>query len=160
MINWLLSKGADPNATNKRGASALLTTALEPLVQGGVVINALLSHGAKIPPDILHRCIRPPASGGLEVLQFLIGKILETNDGALNHITDAWGTPLHYAAYLGKEDEVRILLDAGAIPDIVVNDETPASLAKRDGYMRIYEMLVARSNDPKGSGEWDHGSGE
>lgn len=152
MLNWLLSKGADPNATNKRGTSALTTAALGPLVQGGVVIDALLSHGARIPPDILHRCIRPPARGGLEVLKFLIGKILETNDGALDHVTDGSGTPLHYAAYLGKEDEVRILLDAGAIPDMVIDDETPASLAKREGHMRIYEMLVARSNDPTGSG--------
>lgn len=142
--------GADPNATNNRGTSALTTAALGPLVQRGVVIDALLSHGAKIQPDILHRCIRPPASGGLEVLKFLIGKILEANDGALNH-TDGSGTPLHYAAYSGKEDEVRILLDAGAIPDMVIDDETPASLAKRNGHMRIYEMLVARSNDPTGS---------
>lgn len=141
VISWLLVNGADPNVTNERGVSALGTTAIMPLVQGGEVIDALLSHGSRMEPDILHRCLRPTATGGPEVLKFFINKGAD-----INHVTAKTGTPLHYAAFLGKEDEVRILLDAGADPSIVVNGETPASIANNNGHMHIYEMVVARSS--------------
>jgi ankyrin repeat protein len=149
MTSWLLDHGADPNATNERGVSTLDTIAVMPFAHGGGVIDILLSRGARIPPDILTKCIRPTARGGPEVLRYFLTKGASAKH-IIDHETSSTGTPLHYAAFLGKEQEVRLLLDAGADASLVTYDDkgngyTPASLAKRSGHLQIYEMLVAES---------------
>jgi ankyrin repeat protein len=84
-------------------------------------------------PDILHPCLRPTATGGAAVLKFLIDKSAD-----INHVAAETGTPLHCAAFLGKENEVRTLLHAGADPSVVIIGETPTSIAKTNGRMHIY----------------------
>lgn len=81
------------------------------------------------------------------MLEYLLNKGANAKH-VINHVTVNYGTPLHYAAFHKREKGVRILLDAGADPSIVVNGETPASVATRVGCTSIYKMLIARSGIP------------
>ncbi len=51
-------------------------------------------------------------------------------------------TPLHYAAYYGKEEIVLVLLQNGADPNIRNNDNKTASdKAKEKGHSKIVSLI-------------------
>lgn len=67
------------------------------------------------------------------------------NGADMNHISADHGTPLHYAAYMYLKEAAQLLLDAGTDSNMVVDSLTPADLAKIQGNMELYELLVAKS---------------
>ena len=83
------------------------------------------------PQDIIYACIRDDNLIKLEHL------LISPQDTALTTVAKpgfdrgnagGWGTPLHFAAWLGNVDAVKMLLNAGADPTI----NTPIAIGEGD----------------------------
>ena len=58
-------------------------------------------------------------------------------------------TALHIAAHLGHEDVVKVLLDAGANPNLTDNiGQAPISYAVKDGHRDVVKILLDGGADP------------
>ncbi|HEX6000580.1 MAG TPA: ankyrin repeat domain-containing protein [Hyphomicrobiaceae bacterium] len=141
MVELLLELGADPNATDATGATALTTAAQEHA--GEAIVSALLAAGARldlltavnmgrlaeaeamlredparIGPDgadtiALHRAV---SKRNLPALQWLLAHGIDVN--AKRSMWDCNHTALQMTVESGAIDIARLLLDAGADPNI------------------------------------------
>jgi ankyrin repeat protein len=58
-------------------------------------------------------------------------------------------TPLHWAAYYGKEDMARLLLDRGAKPNVQAGRfGTPLTMAAQYGFTEVARLLLEKGADP------------
>ncbi len=127
-VNALLDKGADPDATDLKGWSALMAAAS---AGRGQIVRLLLDKGAKINartkafPIILsangsaipggsNALIAAAYSGRPDIVSLLLEKHAQVN----TRTDDKW-TPLMAACFSGSGETVRMLLDAGADQDVV-----------------------------------------
>ncbi|RAL15199.1 ankyrin repeat domain-containing protein [Aspergillus homomorphus CBS 101889] len=106
-VHALLSRGADPNRCGPKGGTPL-ACALEYVCEDTSLFGLLVEYGAKLESNLLFEAIRPRGEGIFKT-RFLLSKGLDPNTTSAE-----WGTPLHRAAYLAKEEVVKLLLEAGA----------------------------------------------
>lgn len=93
----------------------------------------------KPPSEALHSCIR---DGNLSKLSQLLAS--PTGHQDLNYQDGDWGTPLHVATWCDNLDAANALLEAGADPLVVLNDDrglSPLTLAARDGRRDILQRF-------------------
>lgn len=139
----LISAGADVNARNRRGATALTWALADEakvrlLLENGAALDTRTAEG-RVP---LHVAAQQPAMPG--VLKLLLEK------GANPNVADAAGiTPVHVAATTGNEPMLLALLTAGGNANAVSgNGSTPLILAAGSGSSGAVRLLLERGADP------------
>jgi hypothetical protein len=107
-------------------------------------IQKLLTQGVE--PDLQNpRKVSPlwvaATNGHLRVVELLLG----TNAVDINSKSIAGRPPIFWASARGYEDVVRLLLEAGADPSLMDEDERNAiSMAKQYGHNKIVKMLAGK----------------
>jgi len=154
-VRYLLQCGADPNAQNADGSTALTWAVRDDLVA------LLVGHGATVEAEApesgftsLHRAAICGSADRMGILLSTVG------DNIVLDTFDSVGmTPLVCAVEHGHADIVKQLLDAGADPEAVPFDEggyTALQLALSADRVDIARMLVragARLDFTRGMGE-------
>ena len=146
-VQSLLNKGADVNAAQGDGMSALHWAALNGDVK---IANVLLIAGATA--DALTRIGRytPLHLASSKGHAALVARLLAA--GASPKLVTATGVqPIHLAAEAGNADAVKALLGAGA--DVNVRDEThgrtPLVFAVSQNRLDAMRVLLSKGADPK-----------
>jgi len=148
VVEYLLLKGANPNASNAQGNTALICASYNGHQE---VAKALLNAGARVNDAVTEYQITALMVASRAGHTSLVKLLLDS--GADPNQLDVRGTnALHRAVYLGNSDIVRMLVEAGANPsvrvpdtplktkDIVIGD-TPLAIAKRKGFTAVAEYL-------------------
>jgi ankyrin repeat protein/tetratricopeptide (TPR) repeat protein len=146
MVELLLERGADINAKDKRGMTALHLAA-----QHGfqAVVEALIAHKADV--NALDDGRRTPlAVAAAYKRASVVQQLLQA--GANPNLVDGYGaTCLADAAGNGSPESVKVLLAAGANPNAEGNNgRTPLSFAAEKGSAETVKMLLDGKGDPNG----------
>ncbi|MDD5613821.1 MAG: ankyrin repeat domain-containing protein [Candidatus Omnitrophica bacterium] len=145
----LLSKGADPNATNMFGMYALGTAASKGNLD---MIKILLENGADInsQDDMMGwtPLISAANKGNNEAVKLLIDR------GAIIDAADTAGyTALIYAATAGYKDTVELLVKSGADINYASGGYSPLISALDNGHTETAKVLIENGADPNSSTE-------
>jgi ankyrin repeat protein len=136
VVKFLLEKGADVNAKNKYGDTALRNAVL--LFNRAEVLKSV-NNSDKDATFIAKRMAMQDAS---EKVHAEIVKLLLDKGADVNTKTDNGTTALIEAASRGMTEAVRLLLDRGADANVMATDgDTALRLAKVQGYAEIVQML-------------------
>ena len=100
-------------------------------------MEILLDHGATLDPNAIHRAIKGQKTD-MSALRFLIARGLDVNRSNLKR-----STLLNQAVYHRNVEAVKVLLEAGADPNIVTSGSTAAEYARKVGRVAIAEILEA-----------------
>lgn len=141
MAELLLASGANPNETDSLGQSPL-QFAVE--LRTPALIDLLVSHGGKLTvrtPKQDRSLLHVAAQNGRQVnIPYLLRKGLAIDDRDANG-----ATPLLLAAFNGKIEAVKTLLENGADPQIPDSDGlTALDLARQQGHGEIADLLQRR----------------
>jgi ankyrin repeat protein len=143
-VHEFLDLGADPNISDVRGNTALITASSRGRTD---VVRLLLERDAD--PNIRNRfgdiaLIEASIKGHIDIV-----KLLLNNDADIN-IRDSYGwTALRMASSYGHIDIVIFLLDHGADPNIIDNDGNTALFkASYNGHSDIVILLLDNGADP------------
>jgi ankyrin repeat protein len=149
MVELLLSRGADVNAADGFGRTALHIAAEKGFL---AVAEVLLAHHADLNArDSQSNGERTPLHlaaerGNVEMLKWLIARGADINARSKNG-----STPLGDAASAGQLDSIRVLLAAKADPDNADNyGRTPMSYAAEGNNLEVVKILLAAKADPNG----------
>ena len=140
-VATFLNKGLDPNSTDKQGNTLLMIAA----VQGHEALAKLLIDRKA---DVARRS---PAGDSALMLASLKGhlgivKLLVEHRAPISYST-GWA-PLHYAAFEGRTEVVRYLLEKGAEKDALApNGYSALLLAMRNGHMEAARELLYADAD-------------
>ena len=142
-VKLLLARGADVNATDKYGRTALHKAAAKGYKDiANLLINkkARLEATGKYGRTALHEAVK---SGHVEIVKLLLAK------GADVNVTNEYGnTALHRAAAKGYKDIANLLLAKGADVDATDNDGwTALHWAANIGFADIVKALVIAGAD-------------
>ena len=149
VTKYLLAQGADPNAADRAGFTALYSAAGSDY--GSTTAEALLSSGANPNAKSIHglTALHQAASqGAIKVVKLLLASMADVN------ATDNQGyTPLHGAVSHGMDDTrravVEVLLESGANVNAKASrdGETPIhkAIARRD--IAIVKLLIEYGAD-------------
>lgn len=143
ILDYFLSKGADPNTINKKDNNSLL--AISYLVNNIDIFKFLLDHGANTDvvlntKEYRNRSLLLDAleKGRLDVVEILLNNGLNPNVKDKNGIV-----PLFYAVSYKDIPSIKLLLSYGAdINAKAPNGKTVLSIAIEDGYFDIIKLLV------------------
>ncbi|KAI9368046.1 ankyrin repeat-containing domain protein [Aspergillus egyptiacus] len=138
----LLAAGADPNLCGPRGLPPLARALVSIHEPSTALLELYLEYGATLSSELLFYSMRPRVQQAELKTRFLLDKGLDPNVTA-----DDWGTPLHFAAYAGKLNIAKLLLDAGADPTAVSGGrktagKTPAQAAERVTHVETRMALL------------------
>lgn len=145
IVDLLLSKGADVNARSDAGATALLyaSSNAHPDVVGvlsahGADVNAQDDSGQSALMEVFHR--DNDSEKIVEIVTMLI-----TAGADLNLVNDHYESALVYAVQSGLVQGVKILLDAGAEPNLERPDgRNPAVLSVAVTKQKeVFDLLIA-----------------
>jgi len=140
-VKRLLSRGMDPNTTDPKGMSVLMIAARKGQPE---IVSLLIAKRANVGQ-------RSPAGDTALLMACLNGNVVVIRSlldagGELNP-TKGW-TPLQYAAFAGRADAVKLLLNRGAEKDAVApNGYTPLMLAARNGKFEAAKALLYADPD-------------
>jgi ankyrin repeat protein len=141
-VKALLQRGLDPNIVEaERGDSGLILALRE---NAGKVFNLLLNtKGIDLELKINNgdnALMIAAHKANKEAVAALLARKVEVN-------RPGW-TALHYAAYAGSEDIVRMLLDKGAALDArSPNNTTPIMMAAWGGHIMTVKLLLDQGAD-------------
>ncbi|MEO5739683.1 MAG: ankyrin repeat domain-containing protein [Vicinamibacterales bacterium] len=141
-LTFLIDKGADVNARNRRGSTPLFWA-----LDDEAKVRLLVSRGAAVKvKQVEGRSLVYQASllgHGLPVLRFLLD-----NGGDPNVATLIGLTPLNGAALRGDVDAMRLLIDKGAIVDAKSGAGTTALMsAAINGSPAAVQLLLEKGAD-------------
>lgn len=140
-VATLLNKGLDPNSTDKQGNTLLMIAAVhghEALVKLLVERKADLRLRSPVGDSAL---MLASLKGHLGVVKLLV------EGGAPLTYPGSW-SPLHYAAFEGRPEVVRYLLDKGTDKNALApNGYSALMLAARGGHMEAARMLLYEDAD-------------
>jgi ankyrin repeat protein len=148
IVDWLVQKGADVNASVKYSDNALQMASesghekvVQILINAGADVNAQGQHYG----SPLHGASK---FGHDKVVQILI------NAGAnVNAQGEHYGSPLHVASRAGHEKAVQILVNSGA--DVNVQsayDGNALHAASREGHEKVVQILIDAGADVNAEG--------
>lgn len=146
VTNYLLAQGANPNATDKNGLTALYSAAGSDY--GASAAETLLKHGANIDATYLSglTALHQAASQGAKK----VIEVLLAHGANVDAKTDSGHTPLFMAIRLGAVQKgghgvAEILLKKGANPMAKTSNvlETPFHEAILRGDIELVKMLIA-----------------
>lgn len=106
-----LSRGADSNRVDSRGAPTFLTAIYCLREDDTTLLDLYLEYGARLKSEHLFYAVGRRVTGSQFKTSFLLGKGLDPN---VSH--PRWGTLLHYAIRNAQTSAIKVLLDAGADP--------------------------------------------
>jgi len=134
-VKLLLKNGADINAVNPAGRSALDDAILAGRIQ---VADLLLKHGARFDPDRLLLLAAKAGNTDRDVVDYLVGK------GANTEVRDEKGdTPLLIAIRQGNHRLARHLVWQGADVNVVAADgRTALAIAEALNEPDLVKMLL------------------
>ncbi len=146
IVELLLSKGADINATDRNTYTPLHTA------QSAEAAEALIKHGADVFRETgdhvtpIYTCQTP------EVISVLIAHGARVNDSLPNQ---PFKTPLWFAVNNGRLDMVKALLDLGASPRVTDSyGNTYLHNAAGDNKTEIAELLVKGGADVNATNQY------
>ena len=141
-VSQLLNQGADPNAIDKTGNTALLLA----LNEGSFQVAKLLIESPKIDLEKPNLTKETPLMMAAFKGSFDLVKLLVDAHGVeINH--PGW-TALHYASTNGHTRIVEYLLDKGAYVDPESPNKTTAlMMAARGGHIHIVKLLLDHKAD-------------
>ncbi len=142
MVSRLIEVGADPNVTLMDGSSALMLA-----IQNGQVEAAirLLSDSPIVNVNLKLVHGQTPLHEALEINQPNVVAALVAEGAKLSARRHQDGfTPFHCAAFCGREEQVRLLLDRrpGLLNIQIESGETALHLAAKQGCLQVVETLV------------------
>ncbi len=141
MVRFLVEHGADPNAQNNDGNTALIYAAADGdmemvrfLVELGADVNFRDRQGMSV---LLHAA----ADGDMEMVRFLVerGADLEVQ----NNNDLSGNTALINAVWHDEVEIVRLLVELGADVNARSGGRTALSIAKENGNQEIIDLLEA-----------------
>ena len=139
-VNYLLSKGVDPDTACKQGHLALYLAAAHGHCD---VVKALLVKGAAI--DGSRALVVASLIGSLEIVELLLAHGADPN---IQTHHDGY-TALHWAARCGRPDIVIALLNKGAsLNKGNLYGDTALNLAACNGHTATVKALLARGAGP------------
>ncbi len=138
-VRRLISNGADVNACDSSGWSPLFSAAV---VGNAEAVRLLLASGADV------NVHAPNGNTPLHHSSGIITRILLENGANVNAVSNDDWTALHSAAYFGRIETARILLDHGADPN-VRNDagKTPLEIAIDRGHGEVAGLLQVEDDE-------------
>ncbi len=145
VVAEFLSKGLDPDTADQDGNTVLMLAAR--LGHENMVALLLQAKAgvSKTGPKGDNALMMASLKGHIGVARILV------ESGAPVRKPD-W-TPLHYAAFEGRVEMIRYLLDKGAEKDAIApNGHTALMLAARGGHVEAARVLLHEDADPKHKG--------
>jgi len=140
-VKLLLDRGMDPNTTDSKGNSILMIAARKGAAEIVSLLVARRANVAQRSPVGDTALLMASLNGDLRVIRELLSAGAELNP------EKGW-TPLHYAAFSGKADAVRLYLDVGAEKDAVApNGYTALMLATRNGHVEAAKAVLYADPD-------------
>ena len=138
VVARLLAHGADPNATGIYNSTAIFAAAVE---GHDDIVSLLLDAGAKADAlDYAEAGVLNYVAGGSPQL---VKRLLDLG-AEVNRVSQRGSSPLCVACHGGKVENVKILLDAGADPELRGVLKTPLEIAECGGHSEIVEILQKR----------------
>jgi len=145
VVAGLLGKGMEPDTADQHGSTALMIASR---MGHESMVVLLLNHKASV------------AKTGPKGDNALMMASLKGHVGVARILVEAgapvrkpeW-TPLHYAAFEGRAEMIRYLLDKGAEKDAIApNGHTALMLAARGGHVDAARVLLHDDADPRHKG--------
>jgi uncharacterized protein len=140
VVSEYLGKGIDPNTSDRGGHTALMIASR----LGHESLVALL---VERKADLLRRSPQGDSALMMASLKGHLGVARILVDRGAPVKQDGWA-PLHYAAFEGRDQMVRYLLDKGADKDALApNGYTALMLAARNGHAEVARILLQEDAD-------------
>jgi receptor-interacting serine/threonine-protein kinase 4 len=138
MTKALVYAGSDISAKDNRGKTALHLACYGDAVG---IVQILLDHGAN--PSAVDCEGRTPLHEGCGRNTVILQKLIKAGADLNPRRMPRGLTPLYYEAWLGREDAVRILLEAGADPSIQTETgETILQRAIERSHTKVVQLLL------------------
>lgn len=91
---------------------------------------------------------RSPISYAVRLDRRRMAELLLDAGARVNATSEFWSTPLHEAAFWGREDIARLLIARGANVSLCSQSETPLHTAARCGQLGVARLLLVSGADP------------